>query len=226
MNIELFKLVGEAAYGSSWKSSIQRDLGLNHRQRITQWLESTRPIPNLTSELLAILNIRKAQIDNAIKALSNEFYIEPKQDLSKIVTTISDNGELLPYVFESIELAKTWANENLDMEGEGYLVKFNTMTLREFSCYLLIQEFHDIADPSNVLKKIQSNVYDNEFIFEQLAQIYDEVFGQEYYAYLIKNELFIGYEGGYEDEPSKTITYKQFVINKIAKLLEAAANVV
>lgn len=226
MNIELFKKVGEAAYGSSWQSSIQRDLGLNHRQRITQWLDGTRPIPNLTSELLAILNIRKVQIDNAIKALSNELYIEQNEDLSKIVTTISDNGELLYKTFEDIKSAQDWADENLEMEEYGYLVKFNTMTLREFSCYLLIQEFHDVVDPSHVLKKIQSNVYDNEFIFEQLAQIYDEVFGREYYVYFIKNELFIGYEGGYEDEPPKTITYKQFVISKIAKLLEAAANVV
>lgn len=226
MNIEIFKLAGEAAYGSSWQSSIQRDLGLNHRQRITQWLDGTRPIPNLNSELLAILNIRKVQIDNAIKALSNMLYIEPKPELSKIVTTISDNGELLYKTFEGIKSAKVWADENLDMQEEGYLVKFNTMTLREFSCYLLIQEYHDIADPNRVLKEIQSNVYDNDFIFEQLAQVYDEVFGREYYSYFIKNELFIGYEGGYEDEPSKTITYKQFVIKKIAQLLEAAANVV
>lgn len=225
MNTELFKLVGEAAYGSSWQSSIQRDLGLKHRQRITQWLDGVRPIPNLTSELLAILNIRKAQIDNAIKALSNELYVEPKQDLSKTIISISDNGELLPYVFEGIELAKAWANENLDIEEYGYLVKFNSMTLCEFSCYLLIQEYHDIADPSEVLKKIKSDIYDNDFIFEQLSQVNDKVFGREYYAYFIKNELGIGYIGGYEDEVPKTITYKKFVIAKIGQLLEAAANI-
>lgn len=224
MNIELFKLVGEAAYGSSWQSSIQRDLGLKHRQRITQWLDGVRPIPNLTNELLAVLNIRKTQIDNAINALSGELYIEPKQDLSKKIIAISDNGDLLPNVFENIESAAAWANENIDAEDE-YLIKFSTMSMREFLSYLTIQEYSDIANPSDVLAKIQSAQFDNDFIFEQLAQVNDEVFGREYYAYFIKNELGIGYIGGYEDEVPKTITYKKFVTAKLGKLLEAAANI-
>ena len=54
---------GRAAYGDNWKSSILRDLGLNHRQRITQWLNDERPIPQLEPELIAILETRKVHGD-------------------------------------------------------------------------------------------------------------------------------------------------------------------
>lgn len=72
MKKELLITAGEAAYGANWKSAIQRDLGLNHHQRIVQWVNGERPIPPIENELIHILQERKKQIDAAIHQLNEE----------------------------------------------------------------------------------------------------------------------------------------------------------
>lgn len=232
MNIELFKSVGEAAYGSSWQSSIQRDLGLNHRQRITQWLDGTRPIPNLTSELLAILNIRKVQIDNAIKALSSDFYINEKVDLNKSFIVVSEGGYLLDEQFNTIEDAKKWV-ETWDEEDQ-YLANYHQMTVAEQYALETMQEFDDIYPAADVLKAIKSGQFEKseQEYYTILCELDENHLGREYYEYFIANEFNLTRNPNFScsDEDSydyrKTISYKQFIIKKIAQLLEAAANVV
>lgn len=72
MDRKLLIAAGEAAYGDGWKSALQRDLDIGHRQRITQWVNGERPVPPIENELIHILQERKNQIELVIKHLKNE----------------------------------------------------------------------------------------------------------------------------------------------------------
>lgn len=220
---------GRAAYGDNWKSSILRDLGLNHRQRITQWLNDERPIPQLEPELIAILETRKSAIDNAISVLKSDYYIDKKVDLTKTFVVVSDGGHLLGEQFKTLEDAKAWVNNEFEIDDQ-YLISYHTMTVAEQYALETMQHYSDVCDPGKVLQAIKSGEFSKtkqEYCLI-LCELDDNHLGREYYAYFIASEFGLGcpsYDSS--DEPdfdfNKTISYKQFIMKRIAELSKYVA---
>ena len=221
---------GRAAYGDNWKSSILRDLGLNHRQRITQWLNGERPIPQLEPELIAILETRKSAIDNAISVLKSDFQINEKVDLTKTFVVVAEGGHLLDEQFNTIEDAKKWVNETWD-EDDQYLATFHEMTIAQQYALETMQHFSDVYEPKKVLEAIKSGQFEKseQEYYLDLCELDENHLGREYYAYFIANEFNLtrnpNFSSSDEDDYDyrKTISYKQFIMKRIAELSKYVA---
>lgn len=67
---EILIAAGEAAFGKSWKTALAQELNIN-RQRIRQWLKGERPLPDLSDDLLLVLEKRKQLIEFTQNQLKN-----------------------------------------------------------------------------------------------------------------------------------------------------------
>lgn len=228
MKKELLKAAGEAAYGSSWQSSIQRDLGLNNRQSITKWLDGTRTVPEFQPELIAILEVRKSAISAAETALRNDLYVDEKEDLTAEFYAVSEGGHLLDEKFKTLEDAKAWVSENFE-DDDLYLASFYKMTLAEIQAIEVMQHFGDVYEPKKVLEVIRSGQFEKSVLEYCLiiCELDQSFYGKEYYRYFLANEFNLTNTPSFSDkedfEFQKTISYKQFIMKRIAELSQFVA---
>jgi len=70
MDPEIFCMVGEALYGSHWRSAIARDLSVADRT-VRRWTAGRTPIPEgISTELRTLCETRTADIKAAMTHLS------------------------------------------------------------------------------------------------------------------------------------------------------------
>lgn len=71
MTPAILRRVGEALYGPRWQSDMARALKINDSARIREWMRGARPIPDLTSDLLVLLDERQREQEE-VRALLRE----------------------------------------------------------------------------------------------------------------------------------------------------------
>ncbi len=219
---------GSAFFGKQWQSEMAENLNVNPRV-IRYWVAGEREVPSgLENELIALGEIRKAQIDSAVNAL--KAHTKPQKiDLSKTVITVSENGYVYDEVFETLKDAQAFAQDAIDAD-DLYLVKYYEMSLEKHSALLTIQYFSDVCDPQTVLSAIESGKFEksSEEYFRIIANIHLDAMGvgKAYYAYFLKNELCLNCESNiYEPHIAKTMTYKQYALHQLSQLIELVADI-
>lgn len=121
MKKEMLISAGSAFFGKQWQSELAENLGINSRT-IRYWVAGKRKVPSgLESELIAIGEVRKAQIKNAINLLKSEqIRTFSNSVVSETVFTVSENGNLCPEVFNTLQDAEKFIIEKYN-EDELYL---------------------------------------------------------------------------------------------------------
>ena len=229
MKKELLVNAGENLFGENWVSPLADDLKIN-RKTIQRYNSGEIAVnQNIAPELVALLSVRKAAIENTINAIESDYYIDEKVDLRKNLIVVSDNGKLLGEQFKTLEDAKAWVNNEFEIDDQ-YLISYHTMTVAEQLALEIMQHFNDIYSAKEVLNAVQSGNFsktDQEY-YNIIAELDENHLGREYYQYFIGNEFGLGCPTyGSSDEPdfdfNKTISYKQFIMKRIAELSKYVA---
>ena len=224
MKKENLQLAGELLHGNEWVSPLAADLTIN-RKTIQRYNNGENAInQNLAPEIVALLTVKKAAIDNAINAIQKDYYIDEKVDLSQAFVAVSEGGHLLGEQFNTIEEAQKWVEETWD-EDDQYLANYHQMTVAEQYALETMQDFSDVYDPKEVLKAIKSGQFEKseQEYYLDLCELDENHLGREYYAYYISNEFSLSNTPSFnlsDDDFShnKTISYKQFILKHIANL--------
>lgn len=230
MNKELLIKTGEAAFGNQWQTELSQSLNVSPRA-MRYWVSGERQVPNLNAELIALLNFRKVQIDNAISDLNADAVSFKRAiDLDQEFYVVNDNGHVYDEQFATLADAQAWVNDNV-ADDDLYLVKYHKMTLAEQWAIDTINDFLDDDFYKNeLLKAIQNEVTDKpaQEVYKLFASLDDSDLSKAYFKYYIAKEFSIGatypgYEGENFDD-SETMTFKQFVMKEIANLCQVVAN--
>ncbi len=229
MDIDLLKIAGEAAYGDNWKSNLQRELGYKNRQSITNMLNGSNAVPEIQPQLISLLEIRKAKINNAIQHLSLNFASTRHNDdidLNATVIALFEDGEYSDIDFATMEEANEWLEDEID-EDDRDRVLFRPMTNAEKFARMTMDEFSDVYSAKDVLIAIQSGEYEKseQEYFMELAGLDEDHLGREYYTYFLKNEFLLTNNpvANFDDEPDfnfhKTISYKEYLMKHIQDMV-------
>ena len=90
MKKELLVNAGENLFGENWVSPLADDLKIN-RKTIQRYNSGEIAVnQNIAPELVALLSVRKAAIENTINAIESDYYIDEKVDLTKTFVVVSD----------------------------------------------------------------------------------------------------------------------------------------
>lgn len=65
---EMLSTIGRALYGQQWQSDMARDLGVNNRT-VRRWVAGESQPDGIMADLLALVERRGAQLDQAAKRL-------------------------------------------------------------------------------------------------------------------------------------------------------------
>ena len=228
MKKELLGNAGQLLHGNDWVTPLSIDLAIN-RKTIQRYNSGENQInQNLAPEIVALLSVKKESIDNAIQEIESDYYIDEKVDLTKTFVVVSEGGHLLDEQFNTIEDAKKWV-ETWDEEDQ-YLANYHQMTVAEQYALETMQDFDDIYPAADVLEAIKSGQFEKseQEYYTILCELDENHLGREYYQYFIGNEFGLGcptYDSS--DEPdfdfNKTISYKQFIMKRIAELSKYVA---
>ena len=159
-----------------------------------------------------------------------DYYIDEKADLTASFVVVSEGGHLLDEQFNTIEDAKKWVNETWD-EDDQYLATFHEMTIAQQYALETMQDFDDIYPAADVLEAIKSGRFEKseQEYYTMLCELDENHLGREYYAYFIANEFNLtrnpNFSSSDEDDYDyrKTISYKQFIMKRIAELSKYVA---
>ena len=229
MKKELLVSAGENLFGENWVSPLADDLKIN-RKTIQRYNSGEIAVnQNIAPELVALLSVRKAAIENTINAIESDYYIDEKVDLTKTFVVVSEGGHLLGEQFKTLEDAKAWVNNEFEIDDQ-YLISYHTMTVAEQFALEIMQHFNDIYSAKEVLNAVQSGNFsktDQEY-YNIIAELDENHLGREYYQYFIGNEFGLSNSTNYsyEDESHfdvNTVTYKQFILKRIAELSQYVA---
>ena len=229
MKKELLVNAGVNLFGENWVSPLADDLKIN-RKTIQRYNSGEIAVnQNIAPELVALLSVRKAAIENTINAIESDYYIDEKVDLTKTFVVVSDGGHLLDEQFKTLEDAKAWVNNEFEIDDQ-YLISYHTMTVAEQLALEIMQHFNDIYSAKEVLNAVQSGNFsktDQEY-YNIIAELDENHLGRAYYQYFIGNEFGLSNPTNYsyEDESHfdvNTVTYKQFILKRIAELSQYVA---
>ena len=229
MKKELLVNAGVNLFGENWVSPLADDLKIN-RKTIQRYNSGEIAVnQNIAHELVALLSVRKAAIENTINAIESDYYIDEKVNLTKTFVVVSEGGHLLGEQFKTLEDAKAWVNNEFEIDDQ-YLISYHTMTVAEQYALETMQHYSDVCDPKKVLQAIKSGEFsktEQEYCLI-LCELDDNHLGREYYAYFIASEFGLGCQSyDSSDEPdfdfNKTISYKQFIMKRIAELSKYVA---
>ena len=224
MKKELLANAGQLLHGNDWVTPLSIDLAIN-RKTIQRYNSGENQInQNLAPEIVALLSVKKESIDNAIQEIESDYYIDEKVDLTKTFVVVSEGGHLLDEQFNTIEDAKKWV-ETWDEEDQ-YLANYHQMTVAEQYALETMQDFDDIYPAADVLKAIKSGQFEKseQEYYTILCELDENHLGREYYEYFIANEFNLTRNPNFscsdEDDYDyrKTISYKQFIMKRIAEL--------
>ena len=229
MKKELLANAGQLLHGNDWVTPLSIDLAIN-RKTIQRYNSGENQInQNLAPEIVALLSVKKESIDNAIQEIESDYYIDEKVDLTKTFVVVSEGGHLLDEQFNTIEDAKKWV-ETWDEEDQ-YLANYHQMTVAEQYALETMQDFDDIYPAADVLEAIKSGQFEKseQEYYTILCEIDENHLGREYYEYFIANEFNLTKNPSFscsdEDDYDyrKTISYKQFIMKRIAELSKYVA---
>ena len=229
MKKELLANAGQLLHGNDWVTPLSIDLAIN-RKTIQRYNSGENQInQNLAPEIVALLSVKKESIDNAIQEIESDYYIDEKVDLTKTFVVVSEGGHLLDEQFNTIEDAKKWV-ETWDEEDQ-YLANYHQMTVAEQYALETMQDFDDIYPAADVLKAIKSGQFEKseQEYYTILCELDENHLGREYYEYFIANEFNLTKNPNFscsdEDDYDyrKTISYKQFIMKRIAELSKYVA---
>lgn len=229
MKKELLANAGQLLHGNDWVTPLSIDLAIN-RKTIQRYNSGENQInQNLAPEIVALLSVKKESIDNAIQEIESDYYIDEKADLTKTFVVVSEGGHLLDEQFNTIEDAKKWV-ETWDEEDQ-YLANYHQMTVAEQYALETMQDFDDIYPAADVLKAIKSGQFEKsaQEYYTILCELDENHLGREYYEYFIVNEFNLTRNPNFscsdEDDYDyrKTISYKQFIMKRIAELSKYVA---
>ena len=224
MKKELLANAGQLLHGNDWVTPLSIDLAIN-RKTIQRYNSGENQInQNLAPEIVALLSVKKESIDNAIQEIESDYYIDEKVDLTKTFVVVSEGGHLLDEQFNTIEDAKKWV-ETWDEEDQ-YLANYHQMTVAEQYALETMQDFDDIYPAADVLEAIKSGQFEKseQEYYTILCELDENHLGREYYEYFIANEFNLTRNPNFscsdEDDYDyrKTISYKQFIMKRIAEL--------
>ena len=125
--------------------------------------------------------------------------------------------------------AKKWV-ETWDEEDQ-YLANYHQMTVAEQYALETMQDFDDIYPAADVLEAIKSGQFEKsaQEYYTILCELDENHLGREYYEYFIANEFNLtrnpNFSSSDEDDYDyrKTISYKQFIMKRIAELSKYVA---
>ena len=229
MKKELLANAGQLLHGNDWVTPLSIDLAIN-RKTIQRYNSGENQInQNLAPEIVALLSVKKESIDNAIQEIESDYYIDEKVDLTKTFVVVSEGGHLLDEQFNTIEDAKKWV-ETWDEEDQ-YLANYHQMTVAEQYALETMQDFDDIYPAADVLEAIKSGQFEKsaQEYYTILCELDENHLGREYYEYFIANEFNLTKNPNFscsdEDDYDyrKTISYKQFIMKRIAELSKYVA---
>ena len=229
MKKELLANAGQLLHGNDWVTPLSIDLAIN-RKTIQRYNSGENQInQNLAPEIVALLSVKKESIDNAIQEIESDYYIDEKVDLTKTFVVVSEGGHLLDEQFNTIEDAKKWV-ETWDEEDQ-YLANYHQMTVAEQYALETMQDFDDIYPAADVLEAIKSGQFEKsaQEYYTILCELDENHLGREYYEYFIANEFNLTRNPNFscsdEDDYDyrKTISYKQFIMKRIAELSKYVA---
>ena len=229
MKKELLANAGQLLHGNDWVTPLSVDLAIN-RKTIQRYNSGENQInQNLAPEIVALLSVKKESIDNAIQEIESDYYIDEKVDLTKTFVVVSEGGYLLDEQFNTIEDAKKWV-ETWDEEDQ-YLANYHQMTVAEQYALETMQDFDDIYPAADVLEAIKSGQFEKseQEYYTMLCELDENHLGSEYYEYFIANEFNLTKNPNFscsdEDDYDyrKTISYKQFIMKRIAELSKYVA---
>ena len=230
MKKELLANAGQLLHGNDWVTPLSIDLAIN-RKTIQRYNSGENAInQNLAPEIVALLTVKKTAIDNTINAIQKDYYIDEKADLTASFVVVSEGGHLLDEQFNTIEDAKKWVNETWD-EDDQYLATFHEMTIAQQYALETMQDFDDIYPAADVLKAIKSGQFEKsaQEYYTMLCELDENHLGREYYEYFIANEFNLTRNPNFScsDEDDfdhrKTMSYKQFIMKRIAELSKYVA---
>lgn len=229
MKKELLANAGQLLHGNDWVTPLSIDLAIN-RKTIQRYNSGENQInQNLAPEIVALLSVKKESIDHAIQEIESDYYIDEKVDLTKTFVVVSEGGHLLDEQFNTIEDAKKWV-ETWDEEDQ-YLANYHQMTVAEQYALETMQDFDDIYPAADVLEAIKSGQFEKseQEYYTILCELDENHLGREYYEYFIANEFNLTKNPNFscsdEDDYNyrKTISYKQFIMKRIAELSKYVA---
>ncbi len=229
MKKELLANAGQLLHGNDWVTPLSIDLAIN-RKTIQRYNSGENQInQNLAPEIVALLSVKKESIDHAIQEIESDYYIDEKVDLTKTFVVVSEGGHLLDEQFNTIEDAKKWV-ETWDEEDQ-YLANYHQMTVAEQYALETMQDFDDIYPAADVLEAIKSGQFEKsaQEYYTTLCELDENHLGREYYEYFIANEFNLTRNPNFscsdEDDYNyrKTISYKQFIMKRIAELSKYVA---
>ena len=229
MKKELLANAGQLLHGNDWVTPLSIDLAIN-RKTIQRYNSGENQInQNLAPEIVALLSVKKESIDNAIQEIESDYYIDEKVDLTKTFVVVSEGGHLLDEQFNTIEDAKKWVETWGD--EDQYLANYHQMTVAEQYALETMQDFDDIYPAADVLEAIKSGQFEKsaQEYYTILCELDENHLGREYYEYFIANEFNLTKNPNFscsdEDDYGyrKTISYKQFIMKRIAELSKYVA---
>ena len=229
MKKELLANAGQLLHGNDWVTPLSIDLAIN-RKTIQRYNSGENQInQNLAPEIVALLSVKKESIDNAIQEIESDYYIDEKVDLTKTFVVVSEGGHLLDEQFNTIEDAKKWVETWND--EDQYLANYHQMTVAEQYALETMQDFDDIYPAADVLEAIKSGQFEKsaQEYYTILCELDQNHLGREYYEYFIANEFNLTRNPNFscsdEDDYNyrKTISYKQFIMKRIAELSKYVA---
>ena len=170
--------------------------------------------------------MRKEKINSVLDAIKNDLHItDEKIDLNAVFYTVSESGYLLDEQFETTEDAQKWIDNKVD-EDDQYLMSVHKMTVAEQYALETMQQFNDVYDAKKVLTAIKSGQFsktEQEYYLD-LCELDENHLGREYYTYYIANEFNLTNNPSFncsdesDSDYRKTISYKEFILKRIADL--------
>jgi len=231
MNNQLLKLAGQAMFGNQWKAPTADLLNVNERTIKRYAADELTASDRILSELAAALGVRGVEIENVRQAILNKTLpANAESSHSASVYAVSDNGHLLADVFETQQQAQAFIDSH--DEDDQYLMSVYEMSADEYAAIAVIDGFlTDSHSKAKLLKDIRAEIDDTpaQQVFSAIAQL-DGAQGKEYFDYFVRknygiNDLSVDLDGeGANFNERPTMTYKQFIIKKIAALTDLAAS--
>lgn len=229
MNNQILVRGGQALFGNQWKAPTAELLNINERTIKRYAADELNANDRILLELAAALAVRGVEIENVRTAiLSKTLPVSTESAQSASVYAVSDNSQLLETVFDTQEQAQAFINSH--DEDDQYLMSVYEMSADEYTAIQVIDEFlTDSHSKAKLLKDIRAEIDDTpaQQVFAILAQL-DGEHGKEYFDYFVRknygiNDQSFDLDGASFDDRA-TMTYKQFIIKKIAALTELAAS--